>query len=143
MRLFKKIMIGVGILLGIGLLLLAALAWLVDQLPDPCGESVLTEIPSPNQAMKAVIYERDCGATTDFATHVSIIAKDATLKKSDRSIFAADTNHSSAPNGPGGGPEVQVRWLNDTRLEIKYSWLARVIQSEMRVKDIEIIYETF
>jgi hypothetical protein len=140
MSIIKKIAIGIGILIGLGFLLYAALELIVSWLPDPCGETVLTEVISPNQMMKAVIYERDCGATTDFATHASIINKDASLKKSDRSIFAADTDHGSAPNGPGGGPEVRARWLTDTRLEIQYSWMARVILAETKVKNIECTY---
>jgi len=55
----------------------------------------------------------------------------------------ADTDHGSAPNGAGGGPEVRVRWLTDTRLEIKYPMMAHVILGETKVNDIEIVYGTF
>lgn len=38
-----------------------------------CGTEIFTEVYSPDNAYKAVVYERNCGATTGFTTNVSIL----------------------------------------------------------------------
>ena len=40
-----------------------------------CKEDIVTEIPSPDGNLKAVLSIRDCGATTRASTHVNIIRR--------------------------------------------------------------------
>lgn len=42
---------------------------------DICGNKIIQEIPSPNRKLKAVIFTRDCGATTGFSTQISLLSK--------------------------------------------------------------------
>ena len=93
--------------------------------------------------MKVVVFMRDCGATTSFSTHVSILDSSESLKDLDGSLFVADTNRGRAPVGPSGGPEIRVHWLSDHSLEIRYHQLARVVRAESKIKGIEVTYETF
>ena len=37
-----------------------------------CGNDLVKEVPSPNGKMKAVVFQRDCGATTGFSTQISL-----------------------------------------------------------------------
>jgi hypothetical protein len=37
-----------------------------------CGNEVFKEYYSPDKSMKAIIFQRDCGATTGFSTHISL-----------------------------------------------------------------------
>ncbi len=119
---------------------------------DMCAETVISEIASPNKKLKAVIFQIDCGATTGFNSHVVIMASNSSLSKESqsqglfgapRSLFAADTNHSRAPAGKGGGPEVRLSWISDTKLEIQYHKFARVIRSNLLSKGVDISYQTF
>ena len=38
-----------------------------------CGNEIFQEASSPDNSYKAVVFQRDCGATTGFSTQVSIL----------------------------------------------------------------------
>ncbi len=62
---------------GIVLLFVLWFAYLLkDGLPltGPCVNTLITEVSSPDNKLKASVFVRDCGATTDYSTHVSIRA---------------------------------------------------------------------
>ncbi len=115
---------------------------------DPCGNDILTEMRSPDGRLRFVVFQRDCGATTEFSTQVSIVTSDAgfltapTWLRSTPSgnVFVADTNHGEAPSGPGGGPVVQVEWLGSNRLKIIHDKRARVFKSEQSVYGVSVGY---
>lgn len=109
---------------------------------DMCANSVLAEVGSPNGQFKAVVFERDCGATTDFSTQVSVLSASDSLENHGGNVFVADSDHGKAPRGPGGGPDVRVTWLSDQRLRIEHHSLARVFKSEPRRKNVDIEYLT-
>src|SRR5512132_2629104 len=105
---------------------------------DPCGNKVISDARSPDGRMTAIVFERDCGATTDFSTQVSILAADdplvtaPTLLRSTKSgnVFVADTDDGTAPAGAGGGPVVEVAWLGPKRVRIAHDARARVFRAE-------------
>lgn len=106
---------------------------------DGCGNSIIQDLPSPDGHRHAVVFERDCGATTPFSTQVSIVpsVRDA---RGSGNVFTADTDHGKAPSGPGGGPAVGVRWIDRRTLEIRYHPAARTFGREVRHDDIDIRY---
>ncbi len=110
-----------------------------------CGESIINKITSPNGKFEAVIFERNCGATTAFSTHVAIVRNDSSLQQEQkrRSFFVADCDRGKAPAGPEGGPEVRLRWISNNQLEIQRHELARVIRALSMSKGIMIEYNTF
>lgn len=146
MWLIKEIAIGIGSFIVVVVFVFVVIVGLCLALvngPDLCGNHLITETVSPNQAMKAVIFERDCGATTRFSTHVAILDTSASLKDAGQSLFVADTNRGNAPAGPGGGPEIRLRWLSDSSLEIQHHRLARVIREDSKFKSVKVTYDTF
>lgn len=40
---------------------------------NPCGNDEVREFLSPNGRVKAVVFRRNCGATTSHSTHVSVL----------------------------------------------------------------------
>lgn len=67
-------------------------------------------IYSPDHKFKAVIYERDCGATTNFSTQVSILRASQTLPRGNGNILDMD-----------GMPEdsiSDIAWSGDRSLSI-------------------------
>ena len=122
-------------------------AVLLDHLfADMCATTVIDQVASPNGKLKAVLFQVDCGATTDFNSHVAIIPSNIDSSQKDslpQSFFAADGNHGRAPAGKGGGPEVQLRWQTDNRLEIQHHNLVRIIRAETKSEDVAIQYQTF
>jgi len=70
-RTVLKILGGIaGICLTLVLVSAIGLWLLIDSL-FPCGNDVLTDLPSPDGKYKVVVFQRDCGATTGFSTQTT------------------------------------------------------------------------
>ncbi len=110
---------------------------------DICGNHVLAQYSSPNNKLKVVTFQRDCGATTSFSTQVSILPSANAIGKESGNIFVADTNHGEAPADQSGGPEVQVNWLSDTHLQVQHHKLVRIHRVESEYEGIKVEYLTF
>lgn len=128
------------------LLMLVSLALLFitascTNIAGDCENELLNEVRSPNGKLKAVIFQRDCGATTRVSTQVSILPNGERLSNEGGNIFVADTDHGKAPSGAGGGPSVEVRWVSENELLIRYDSRARVFHSEQSLNNVEIRYE--
>lgn len=106
-----------------------------------CNNDIITEMPSPSGTRKAVVFQRDCGATTGFSTQVSVLPAREELPPDGGNVFVADDDHGQAPSGPGGGPAVEVVWLREERLLIRHHPLARVFRSEPSVGNVVVEYE--
>ena len=100
-------------------------------------------MPSPDGKLQAVVFERDCGATTDFSTQVSLLQRGATLPDNPGSVLVLDRDHGRAPSGPGGGPTVVVRWLADDSLAISFDRRARLFQHTDSLGGVRIAYSRF
>ena len=105
-----------------------------------CANSPLFELLSPNGEFKAVAFSRDCGATTSFSTQVSLLGPNDVLPKEGGNLFAADTNHNSAPSGPGGGPVVRLAWAGPSVLRVERHPLARVFLSRPSLNGVQVEY---
>lgn len=110
-------------------------------LAGDCANTIHREVASPNGKMKAVIFDRDCGATTGFNTQVSVLPFDGKLPDDGGNAFVADTNGGLASSG-GRGPYVGVAWANDTELVVTYDKAARVFHNESSVGNVRVRYET-
>lgn len=111
--------------------------------PDLCENDVIARYPSPDGQLELVVFERDCGATTDFSTQASLLERGAKLHNQAGDVFIATTNHGSVPAGPGGGPEVRARWIGSRDLTIEYRKSAQVFKSSRSVRSVRVEYSTF
>lgn len=91
----KKIVI-LTLIIVIGILLFFEfpkfIGWIAFYNWNPCKDKVVKEIRLPQTDYKLVAFIRDCGATTDFSTHVSVIGNGQELPKESGNIFSG--NHS-------------------------------------------------
>jgi hypothetical protein len=108
-----------------------------------CANEQLSEHPSPDGKLTAVVFERDCGAATGFSTQASLLRAGEPLPNQSGNIFTADTGAGAAPSGPGGGPVVLVRWTDASHLVLQYHPRARVFHAASRGCGIEITHEAF
>jgi hypothetical protein len=101
-----------------------------------CGNEEISRFPSPDGQIEAVIFERDCGATTDFSTQISIVSKGASVRSGVGNAFIGDSNHGAAPAAKWGGPPAQVRWLTNRRVVISVHPATRISvqQSSVQVR---------
>jgi len=144
MAIWKKVTLGLA---AVAVLAAGAFLWFVQSLSSAfegmCGNQVLAEFPSPNGQVKAVIFERNCGTTTDFSTQVSILSSGELLENEGGNLFVADTDHGRAPSGVGGGPEVRFRWVSDAEAEIFHHPAARVYKSSTSLRGMRVSYVAF
>jgi hypothetical protein len=74
-----------------------------------CRDTVTGEYPAPDGRYKAVVFRRDCGATTDSSTYVSIVGSAAGVGDTEGNLFTADGDHGGAPLTLAGVLEIRFR----------------------------------
>lgn len=134
---------GCSILFIVFIIILAILGFLVNPfLKSECGNKKYLEIYSPNKKQKAVVFEYDCGATTDFATHISVLDGDDILEKTDSgNLFIADSNYGEA-NMNGEIIDIKVNWKSNNTLIIDYDKRARIFKNKPSKSGVNIIYKS-
>jgi hypothetical protein len=86
-----------------------------------CENEVFQEIYSPNGVHKAVVFQRNCGATTDYSTQISILAADK-LPHNTGNIFII--------KGAPDWTRVQVEWLDDRSILVTHADSYRTFKAE-------------
>jgi uncharacterized protein DUF5412 len=109
---------------GLGVLVYLA----VDSM---CGNETLAEVASPDGTKKVVVFERNCGATSRYGTHASLLEPGAKLNNSGN-VFVAYS-----------GPPLRVRWDSPSRLVIQHHADVQVFKREALHRGVEIHYATF
>jgi hypothetical protein len=72
-----------------------------------CENSTVNEHVSPSQDRVATSFVRNCGATTGYATQVTVRWRSSSPEPSDL-VFSVD-----------GEREIEVEWLDDLTLSVK------------------------
>jgi hypothetical protein len=112
---------------GFVLLLFLSLSPIGD---DPCGNDNVAVVLSPNKELKAVTFRRNCGATTAYSTHVSILPVNTELRNEAGNVLSIDHE-----------PPLAVRWIDDHHLRISGAGAARAGSQLTRFQGIEITYD--
>lgn len=107
--------------------LAAAAVWYAAS--SSCANSALAEYPAPGGRFKAVVFERDCGATTGYSTQVSLLTIGGSLPNESGNVFVAD--HA-------GG--VRVSWRSERALRIEHHANARIFKSEPEYENVSVEY---
>lgn len=105
-KIFLVVAAGLIGLAGIGFFILDKL------LADMCGNDVFQELYSPDARLKAVIFQRDCGATTGFSTQISLLPANAELPNESGNLFVM--------NGHPDEATIRMRWETSGRLVIQH-----------------------
>lgn len=122
-------------------LLLVCISLLLAGCGETCRNEVVQEVVSPDGQNKAVIFQRDCGATSSFTTQVSVLRRNETLSGSGN-VFVADDNHGLVEVGDWGGPWVGVRWSGSEHLQVIYAKGARIYHQVENVGAITVSFRT-
>jgi len=95
-----------------------------------CDTEVAKEIPSPDGAFVAVVYRRDCGATTGFNTQVGL--------RRSRTEFDHDLGQVAAI---GGQHDLKPLWTSTRHLTIPMP-AGKVYRQLSKWKEVQIGYGT-
>ena len=140
MKIWTKVTLGaLGVVL-VGIVLAFLGVWRLGR--GLCGNEVLADVPAPDKRHRAVVFQRDCGATTGFSTQVSVIRGSHRLPNEAGNTFVADADPSRPPAGPDDGLFVEARWTNSAQLNIYHDTRARVFTADSLVEGIRIRFLT-
>lgn len=107
---------------------------------DGCGNRVVSRADAPGGALGAVMFQRDCGATTGFTTQVSILRPgEAPVGKGN--VFIADDDHGAAIAGHWGGPWADIRWLAPHHLHIRHAARTRIFLKQESIAGVRVTYQ--
>ena len=107
---------------------------------DASQNDAIDRVISPDRKYEAVLFQRDCGATTAFSTQVSIIPADGAIEDAGNA-FVADDDHGKAAAGSWGGPRAEVRWRSSNELLVRYAEGSRIFEQEASVSGVEVEFE--
>ena len=111
-----------------------------------CTNTIQAQSSAPDGLHHAVVFQRDCGATTGFSTQVSVLGGNgptlgANLPTDPGNAFIADTDHGAAPSAEWGGPSVELSWPTAQRLVIRHHPSARLFTEPSIVSGVVVVYE--
>jgi hypothetical protein len=95
-----------------------------------CASEVASIIESPRGGHVAVVFNRNCGATTGFNTQLSILAKGNAVPRDAGNALIAD-----------GSLSLGVRWVSESQLVVSGHQGAKLFKQEKSVNGIAVSYE--
>lgn len=108
---------------------------------DICENTLDYKVVSPNNANIVFVFERNCGATNDFTTHISVRKNNKLLNNDHGNLFIATGSQSILSNI--GTISTKVVWIDNKNLLIRYDKNAKVYKKVEEREGIKIQYETF
>jgi len=134
-----KFMVGLFVLVpAIGIMAAIVIPYLSKTIG--CDNKIVSVHTSPDGTTKAVVFVRDCGATTDFSTQVSILPINKELRNESGNTFVADSDHGKAAIGQWGGPNIAVSWQGKDSIILRYANQTRVFKKEENIAGVRITY---
>jgi hypothetical protein len=96
-----------------------------------CSDDVLSRSTSPDGALVATLFQRDCGATTDYSTIVNVGGPSDSFKGEKGRVFVVK-----------GQKHVTVKWTDNRALVIECDSCSRstVFRQVTALGDIDIAY---
>lgn len=103
--------------------------WSCDR-GNMCDNEIVKEVYSPDKKFKAIIFKRDCGATTGTSSQLTILKGDEELENQKGNTFVVDD-----------GEIIKIKWENQQQLTVYYDSLARTFEMKDRREDIRVKYK--
>ena len=94
-----------------------------------CGNEVRSTTASPTGKLRAVVFTRDCGATTGFSTQVSILNSGDALPDEPGNVLIAD-----------GTISLVVTWQSDSQVLVSGDLTTRLSKQETEIQRVRIQY---
>ena len=120
----------IGTLIGVTTIVVAGYIVLDVVFSDMCGNEINIELVSPDNKHKAIIYQRDCGATTGFSTQISIIKRNEKLPNKNGNVLTS-AGHPSDNN-------YKLKWLGAEKLLISNTHGNHIYFKENKIGIISI-----
>jgi hypothetical protein len=122
-------------------LLLSGIFLVLGACDDACSNDVITRLASPDGKREAVMFQRDCGATTGYSTQISIVNV-GQAPAGGGNTFRADDDHGAASLGDWGGSWAEMKWLASDRLLVRHADKSRIFEQDDKVAGVSVSYES-
>lgn len=129
-----------GNVIGMARLVIIYCCLLLSACSDVCQNQIISETASPDGQNSAILFQRDCGATSGFTTQISILPPGERPERSGN-VFVADDNHGEAQAGSWGGPWASMKWLDSNHLQVTYAKGSRVFDQTENVRGVTVSYD--
>ena len=96
---------------------------------EKCSNEQVAAIPSPSGKAKAVVFHRNCGASTAQNTQVAVLPAYGTLANIPGNALVL-----------GGDVPLRVQWISDSSLSISGLGTAQVFKQNASAADVSIAY---
>ncbi len=106
---------------------------------DMCSNNILKEIISPDKKLKAIIFTRDCGATTGFSSQLSIVDYSDHLENEKGNTLIISDKESD-PETETGSVNVNAEWNGNNELTIYFNLKAETFNKKNDTKGVKITY---
>jgi hypothetical protein len=128
--------------MAIGLIFAGGIAWMVweSTATGMCENTLVSSLRSPTGVSRAILFERSCGATTDFSTQISVIGEGESVVGGGN-VFVATTSDSASIVGEWGGPYAELEWIDDQILLISFDASAEVFLEEEEHDGVLVRYQ--
>ena len=113
--------------------MVAGYIFLTAAFSDMCRNEIFTQIESPDKHHKAVLFQRDCGATTGFSTQISILNKNDKLENESGNIFIAEDHPDRN--------KLELAWVNSNTLLVRNINRVNTFKKETTFGKVLINYE--
>ena len=96
-----------------------------------CSNTVVAEVGSPDGRLKATWFIRDCGATTDFVTLVSVHVAGSSFRDPADTVFIAN-----------GRWRLHMLWIEPRKLSIECEGCQQrdIFRLVARLGDIDVVF---
>ncbi|SNS78614.1 hypothetical protein SAMN05421770_102322 [Granulicella rosea] len=134
-------------LLGLGLACASVVVFFAYEFSDRqmCGSHGFQAFNSPEGKLRAVLYDYDCGATTDFSTRLAVVKQSSKFDPFDVSerelVMIADSNHGAAGVDSNGILPIAVEWTDSQHLSVRLPEGARTFVHKQNAGSVVIHYE--
>jgi hypothetical protein len=97
---------------------------------SPCENDVTQSVLAPSGRLKAVVFNRECGATVGFNTQVSILEAGRELPDEGGNVLITADK-----------VELSLQWTSDTALDVSGPLAARVFRKESELAGVRVSYK--
>lgn len=115
-----------------------AMVWIAGR--GMCGNTVLSESSSPDGTLRAIVFDRSCGALSHgSSTEVSVLPRSEPLPNAVGNAFIGHVDGGSGPVGTGDA-EVKATWVSKSYLQVTYHASSRVAVARQAIAGITVRY---
>lgn len=105
-----------------------------------CENSFVSQVLSPSQQSRAVLFTRSCGATTDNSVHLAILPADSVTHTGNVLVISIRDRGDDNAAVRGGG--VRYYWSGNAELRVAYPSNSEVYVRSERVGNVVVRFES-